>query len=145
VGSLTCAPTIPPGKLQLISDPQQILPLTKVTLEAHALRDPKRRNDATFDCLAALSRSLARKSKFPPRPVEVSRKSVMLVGLNLGQQLLDDLLHLSESRNERHAVHIVIFHDIRPRRTSIKRPQSHTFFPQAAFGQIRTTQLREIG
>ena len=36
----------------------------------------------------------------------------MLAGLNLGQQLLDDLLHLSESRNERFAVHIVIFHDI---------------------------------
>jgi hypothetical protein len=36
VGSLTCAPTIPLGKLRSICDPQQILPLSKVALKAHA-------------------------------------------------------------------------------------------------------------
>ena len=69
--------------------------LPKLALEPHALRNPKRRDPATLDCLAALSSSLARESKFPPRPVKVSRKGVMLAGLNLDQQLLDDLLHLS--------------------------------------------------
>ena len=83
----------------------------KVALEAYALSDPKRRDHATLDCLAALAGSIARRSKLPPRPVEVSRKGVMLAGLNLGQQLLNDLLRLGEFRHERLAVHIVTFHD----------------------------------
>ena len=52
MGSLTCAPTIPPGKLRSISDPQQLLPLAKVALETHALGDSKARNDASLDLLA---------------------------------------------------------------------------------------------
>ena len=60
----------------------------------HELSEVRR---LTLECLAALSRSLARESKFPPRPVEVSRKGVMLARPKLGQQLPDDLLHLSES------------------------------------------------
>ena len=95
-----------------VPNPQQLLPLPEFALEAHALRYPKRRDHATFDCLAALSGSLARGSKFPPRPVEVSRKGVMLARLKLGEQLPGALLNLGEFHNERLAVHIVIFHDI---------------------------------
>jgi len=62
-----------------------LLPVPQLPFEAHALRDPKHRDHTTFDCLAALCGSLARTSKFPPRTVEVSRKGVMIAGLNLGQ------------------------------------------------------------
>ena len=52
VGSLTCAPTRPPGKLRSITNPQQLLPLAKVALETKALGDSKARNDASLDLLA---------------------------------------------------------------------------------------------
>jgi hypothetical protein len=89
-----------------------LLPVPQLPFEAHALRDPKRRDHTTFDCLAALCGSLARPPKFPPPTVEVSGKGVMLAGLNLDQQLFDHLLHLSGSRKERLAVHIAICLDI---------------------------------
>ena len=50
--------------------------MAEVALEAKALRNPKGRDDAAFDWLAALSGSLACGSKFPPRPV--SRRVVPL-------------------------------------------------------------------
>ena len=40
-----------------ITDPQQILPLAKLALEAHALGDAEARDDAPLDLLAALSGS----------------------------------------------------------------------------------------
>ena len=105
MGSLTCAPTRPPGKLRSISDPQQILPLPQPAFEAQALGHPKRRDHAPLDCLAALSGSLARESKFLAGPVEMSRKGVMLAGLELGEQEIDVLPNLAEFRNERLSVH----------------------------------------
>ena len=99
------------GKPRSISDAQQVFPFAKVAPEAHASRDLECRDHATLDRLAALAGSIARRSKLPPRPVEVSRKGVMLAGLNLGQQLLNDLLRLGKFRHERLAVHIVTFHD----------------------------------
>ena len=52
MGSLTCAPTRPPGKLRSITNPQQLLPLAKVALET-TLGDSKARNDASLDLLAS--------------------------------------------------------------------------------------------
>ena len=95
-----------------IANQQRVLPLSEVALEAHALGNLKRRDYSTLECLAALSGSFARGAKFLPRPVEVSRKCVMLAGLELGEQLTGALLNLGEFRNERLAVHIVIVHDI---------------------------------
>jgi hypothetical protein len=40
-----------------IANPEQVLPLVIVAFEAHALGDPKRRDDASLDLLAALSGS----------------------------------------------------------------------------------------
>jgi hypothetical protein len=40
-----------------------------------------------------------------PRPIEVSREFVVLTGLQMSQQLIDRLAHLSEFRNERLPVH----------------------------------------
>ena len=45
-------------------------------------------------------------SGFPPRPVEVSREFVVLAGPELGQQLLDGLLHVRQFRNECLTVHL---------------------------------------
>jgi hypothetical protein len=45
------------GAETLIVNSQQVLPLAKVAVEAHALGDPKRRDDASLDLLAALSGS----------------------------------------------------------------------------------------
>jgi hypothetical protein len=87
-----------------ISDPQQVLPLAKVALKAYALGHLKRRDDAPLDLLAGFSGALASRAVFPARPVEMSREVVVLAGLKFGQQLLDDLLHLGESLDERLAV-----------------------------------------
>ena len=65
MGSLTCAPTIPPRKLRSISDPQQILPLPQFPFEAQALGDPKRRDDAPLDLLAGLPGSFVGSPKLP--------------------------------------------------------------------------------
>jgi hypothetical protein len=43
-----------------IANPQQVFPLAKVALEAHALRDLEGGDDAALDWLAALSSALAR-------------------------------------------------------------------------------------
>jgi hypothetical protein len=47
-------------------------PLPKVALEAHALGDLKRRDQAALDWLAGLSGSIASRAVFPARPVEMS-------------------------------------------------------------------------
>ena len=88
-----------------IANSQQLLPLPKVAFESHALGHLKRRDDAALDLLAGFSGALASRPVFPARPVEVSREAVVLAGLKFGQQLLDDLLHLGESLDERLAVH----------------------------------------
>jgi hypothetical protein len=72
VGPLTCAPTRPPGKLRSISGPQQILPLKKVALKAHACRNPETRDDASLDLLSgAKLRGAASASKAPRSQLHV--------------------------------------------------------------------------
>jgi hypothetical protein len=88
-----------------IANSQQGFPLAKLTLEAHALGNLKRRDHATLDLLSTLSGALASRPIFPTRPVQVSREFVVLAGLELGQQLLDGLAHLGEFLNERVPVH----------------------------------------
>ena len=76
--------------------------LPEIALEAHALGDLKRRDDAALDFAC---RSLASGSKFPAGAVEVSRKPVVFAGFELREQLLDGLLDLSEFLDERLTVH----------------------------------------
>ena len=71
------------GKPRSISDPQQVLPLAKVALEAHALGNLEARDDAPLDLLAGLSGRFARSPIFPPGLIEVRDKSVALDGRRL--------------------------------------------------------------
>jgi hypothetical protein len=89
-----------------ISDPQQLLPLPKVAFEAHAFGNLESRDDASLDLLPAFSRSITSGPVFLPRTVEVSREFVMLPSLQVGEQLLDRLLHFGEFRNEGLALHL---------------------------------------
>ena len=63
-----------------IVNPQKFLPLPKVTLEAHALGDSKRGDDAALDLLATLPGTFTDGAVFSAGSVEVSRKLVVLAG-----------------------------------------------------------------
>jgi hypothetical protein len=52
-----------------------------------------------------VSGSLADGAVFPARPVEVSRKFIVLACLELGKQTVDGLLHLRELPDEFLAIH----------------------------------------
>jgi hypothetical protein len=65
-------------------DSKQVLPLAKVTLEAHAFGNLKSRDQAPLDLFAAFARSLTSWPVFPAWAVEVSREFVVLASLELG-------------------------------------------------------------
>jgi hypothetical protein len=71
------------GKPRSISDPQEALPLAKLTLKAHALGDLECRDDTPLDLLAGLSGSFAR--SLPPGLIEVRNKSIAFDGCRLKQ------------------------------------------------------------
>ena len=58
-----------------MSNPQEVLPLSKVALEAHALGGLKCRDDTPLDLLAGLSGSFACSPVLPSRLIEVRNKS----------------------------------------------------------------------
>ena len=62
------------GSHKSISNPQQVLPLAKLALEAHAFGDLEGRDDAPLDLLARLSGGFACSSIFPARLIEVGNK-----------------------------------------------------------------------
>ena len=88
--------------------------MAKVSLEAHALGDPKRRDDAPLNLLAGLAGSFARPPILPARLIEVSNESITLNGerLKQGQQFFEGFCCLLDLVNESRPIHIVIFHDI---------------------------------
>ena len=66
-----------------MSNPQEVLPLAKIALKAHALGNLERRDHAPFDLLAGLSGSFAGPPIFPSGLIEVRNKSVALDGCRL--------------------------------------------------------------
>ena len=66
------------GIASRIPQPQQVLPLAKFALKAHAFGDLEGRDDAAVDLLAGLSGGFARSTIFPAGLIEVSDKSVAL-------------------------------------------------------------------
>jgi hypothetical protein len=68
------------GKSCSISDLQQVLPLAKFTLKAHAFCNLEARDDTSLDLLARLSGSFARSSVFPSGLVEGRNESAALDG-----------------------------------------------------------------
>ena len=60
------------GGLQFaIANPQQVFPLAKLSLKAHALGDLEARDDTPLDLLAGLSGSFPRSSVLPAGLIEV--------------------------------------------------------------------------
>jgi hypothetical protein len=69
----------------LVTNPQQFLPLAKVTFEAHAFGNLESRDQAPLDLLPTFSRSIASRSVFPSRAVEVSCEFVVFASLQFSQ------------------------------------------------------------
>ena len=70
-------------KPRSIFNPEQVLPLSKLALKAHTLRDPEARDDAPFDLLAGLASRFTATPVFPARLIEVGNKPVALDGCRL--------------------------------------------------------------
>jgi hypothetical protein len=81
----------------------------KSPFETHAFGNLEGRDQAAFNLLPAFAGSIASRPVFSSRPVKMSGKFVVLASLELRQQLLDGLLHLSKFGNERFPVH---YHEI---------------------------------
>ena len=79
------------SRARSIAHPQQLLPLPKVALEAHALRDPEARDDIPLDLFPGLPGGFARPPKLPSRLIEMRDKSIVLDGCGVkeGGQLFN--------------------------------------------------------
>jgi hypothetical protein len=102
------------GPAVLSLNPQQVLPVAAITLEAQALSDPKGRDHTPLDLRARLAGSFADSPIFSPSPIEVGNKSIGFRGCRLKQgqkisrtALVSSIRSINVARS-----HIVIFHDI---------------------------------